>query len=66
LRLSGSWNRVDWLARLQVRPRDGKPLADFRGNGRDRELTRIVEEILDTVERLSAAGTGEKSDPKSI
>jgi hypothetical protein len=63
---SCAWNRVDWLARMQVRPRDGKPLADFRGNGRDRELTRIVEEILDTVERLAAASTGEKTDPESV
>jgi hypothetical protein len=25
------WQAVDWLARLQVRPKDGKPLASFRG-----------------------------------
>lgn len=45
-----AWNRVDWLAHMQVQPRHGKPLADFHGNRRDRELTKIAEEILDLLE----------------
>ena len=44
-----AWDELPWLARFQVRPVDGKPLAGFRGNGRDAELTKIAKEILKIV-----------------
>ncbi len=40
-----AWQKVPWLAKLQVRPLDGKPLA-LRGIRIDSELTKIAEEIL--------------------
>lgn len=44
---SCAWTKLPWLSKFQARPRDGRPLADFRGNGRDAELARIAEEILE-------------------
>ncbi len=45
-----AWDRVSWLAPIQARPRDGRPLASFGGNGRDRELKKITEEVLSLVQ----------------
>jgi hypothetical protein len=39
------WQAVDWLARLQVRPKDGKPLAAFKGYKVEEILTNITLEI---------------------
>lgn len=47
-----AWQKVSWLAKLQVRPLDGKPLA-LRGIRIDSELTKIAEEILGIID-----GTG--------
>src|SRR3954454_19537076 len=43
------WEEVPWLARLQVRPRDGRPLASFGGNRVNAELKKIAKEILEIV-----------------
>ncbi|HEY0554096.1 MAG TPA: toll/interleukin-1 receptor domain-containing protein [Thermoanaerobaculia bacterium] len=40
------WREVEWLAKLQVRPRDGKPLASLRGDRIDKELVAIAREVL--------------------
>jgi Domain of unknown function (DUF4062)/TIR domain len=42
---SCDWQVVPWLSPLQARPRDGKPLAGFRGDRIDAELATIAKEI---------------------
>lgn len=54
------WGELPWLSRFQARPRDGKPLADFRGNRRDAELAKIAKEILEIVRN----GTQPLASPK--
>jgi hypothetical protein len=44
---SCAWQKVPWLSRMQVRPRDGKPLASFRGDRRDQAMSDIATEIFD-------------------
>ena len=44
---SCAWQKVPWLSRMQVRPRDGKPLASFRGDRRDQAMSNIATEIFD-------------------
>jgi hypothetical protein len=39
------WQVVPWLSPLQARPRDGKPLASFRGDRAEAELAAIAKEI---------------------
>jgi len=41
-----AWQEIDWLRKIQARPLNGRPLADFRGNGRDSEMANITREIL--------------------
>jgi hypothetical protein len=47
-----AWKRVEWLARMNVRPKNGRPIWGEEGSGRvDEDLTIIAEEvaaILDT------------------
>lgn len=40
------WKQVEWIAALQVHPRDGKPLASLRGDRVDEELVALAEEVL--------------------
>jgi hypothetical protein len=40
------WRRVPWLAALQVRPWNGKPLSALRGSHIDEELMALAEETL--------------------
>ncbi len=46
-----AWRRVDWLARMNVRPKNGNPV--WRENGRyvDEELAAIAEEVADIIEQ---------------
>ena len=48
-----SWQDVPWLAEMQVRPRDGRTLASFKGDQRNRELVKIAREVR----QLLAAGS---------
>lgn len=41
------WQEVPWLAKLQARPRDGKPLQSYRGSRLNSELVKIVKEVLE-------------------
>jgi tetratricopeptide (TPR) repeat protein len=43
------WQEIPSLARLQARPRDGKPLASFKKGQLDAELEKISREIRDLV-----------------
>jgi hypothetical protein len=54
------WTELPWLAKLQARPRDGKPLADFRPARRDTELAKIAREILEIVRKRA------KPEPMTI
>jgi hypothetical protein len=42
-----AWKKVDWLASIQPRPRDGNPVWRSGGRYADVELARLVEEIAD-------------------
>lgn len=39
------WDIIDWLKAIQVRPKDGKPLAEFEEAQRDKVIKEIVREI---------------------
>lgn len=41
------WKKVAWLSRMQVRPKDGKPLAAYGANRRDEALSDIASEVYD-------------------
>ena len=40
-----AWKHVEWLAKMQVRPRDGRPLSAGDENQIDADLAEIAEEI---------------------
>ena len=42
---SCSWPKILWLSRLQARPTDGKPLAQFAGDDVDAMLSALVNEV---------------------
>ena len=42
-----AWQAVPWLRDLQIRPKDGKPIAEFRKAQRQHELANIAREISD-------------------
>jgi tetratricopeptide (TPR) repeat protein len=41
------WKKVEWLNRMQVRPKDGKPLASYSGDRRAKALSDIATEVYD-------------------
>ena len=47
-----AWTQVKWLSRLQVRPRDARPVSSLRGASREQALADVAEEIA----ALVAAG----------
>jgi serine/threonine protein kinase len=51
------WRRVRWLAEIQSRPQDGRPLAEGSAVQIERDLSELAEEIADLLQ-----GTGMK-DP---
>jgi tetratricopeptide (TPR) repeat protein len=63
-----SWQRVDWLQALQVRPKHGIPLEDIKEPGMDTILAEFSGEILDILYQTKpgdTAGTcGEDSTGK--
>jgi len=44
-----AWKEVDWLVRMNVRPRNGKPVWGNRGSHVDEDLTAIAEEVASIV-----------------
>ena len=50
------WQEVGWLARLQVRPADARPVASYRGNKVDEVLVEVAREIS-ALARAHAAQT---------
>jgi hypothetical protein len=47
------WRQVDWLAKMQTRPRDGNPLQGMSAARKARELTAIVAEIAQILSKSS-------------
>ena len=45
-----AWRKVDWLAQLQVRPRDGRPVWREGGRYADEHLADIAEQVADFLE----------------
>ncbi len=46
-----AWKQVGWLARMQVRPKDGKPLSGGSEHQIDTDLAAFAEEIANIVRR---------------
>jgi len=46
-----AWQKVDWLARLQVRPPKGTPIAKGSESDQDEKLSLIAEEVLSLLEK---------------
>lgn len=44
-----AWNQVEWLANMNIRPRNGNPVWSDGGSHVDRDLATIAEEIADIV-----------------
>jgi TIR domain len=44
-----AWAEVPWLARLQIRPKDARPIASFRGATLDKCLADVAREIASIV-----------------
>ena len=53
-----AWQEVEWLARLQVRPRSAKPLASHRGDKIDELLAAVSREVAALVKATTAADGG--------
>lgn len=49
------WKKVAWLSRMQVRPKDGKPLAAYGANRRDEALSDIASEVYDQFKTVPGA-----------
>ena len=48
-----AWKHVKWLARMNVRPKDGKPISGGNESQIDTDLTAIAEEIAGIIESAS-------------
>ena len=53
---SCAWRRVNWLAKMNVRPKNGDPVWREAGRYADDELAKIAEEVADIIEQASQAG----------
>ncbi|TKJ39738.1 hypothetical protein CEE37_10700 [candidate division LCP-89 bacterium B3_LCP] len=43
------WQKVNWLSRMQVRPKDSEPLLEGDENHQEKKLSAIAEEIADII-----------------
>lgn len=58
------WQKIPWLSPMQARPKDGKPLEDYRGSRRNKVLTDIATEIYERLEEVEREdGVDETSVP---
>ncbi len=48
-----AWKKVSWLSRMQIRPKDGKPLSAGNDYEIDADLAAIAEEIASIVKRTA-------------
>jgi tetratricopeptide (TPR) repeat protein len=54
-----AWKRVEWLARMQVRPKDGKPLSAGDEHQIDADLAVVAEEVAAIIGRATGEPTPE-------
>jgi tetratricopeptide (TPR) repeat protein len=47
-----AWNQVKWLSRMNLRPKDGKPLSGGNKHQIDTDLTAIAEEVSAIIKRV--------------
>jgi hypothetical protein len=50
-----AWRRVDWLAKMNVRPKNGTPVWREGGRYADEELAAIADEVAEIIARASQA-----------
>lgn len=61
-----AWQTVDWLSRLQVRPRNGKPLFSYTGSKRAEVLAHIVTEIYERFDSGDALTTYRQPESPNV
>ncbi len=49
-----AWKKVAWLTRMDVRPKNGRPVWGDEGYHVDEDLTVIAEEVADIIEKASS------------
>jgi hypothetical protein len=54
-----AWQRVEWLVRMQVRPKDGKPLSGGDEHQIETDLAAVAEEVAAIVDRATGRLTPE-------
>ena len=47
-----AWHKIDWLARMNVWPKNGNPIWGNDGSYADQELAIIAENIADLIKKL--------------
>jgi len=60
------WKEVGWLKRMQVRPKDGKPLAAHGGNRRDEALSDIATEVYRQIKKAPVSSPQLKKPERKI
>jgi hypothetical protein len=63
-----AWNTVGWLAAMNVRPKNGRPIWSGTGSRIDEDLARITHEVIEVVQRGDTdgpAGQFLKASPES-
>ncbi len=58
------WDDVKWLARMQLRPKDGKPLSTKKKYQVETDLASIAREVATIIESISSAPAFEASTTK--
>lgn len=54
-----AWKSVKWLSRMQVRPKNGKPISGGTDHQIDTDLTAIAEEVAALIDRATRKATVE-------
>ncbi len=49
-----AWRNVDWLAKMNIRPRNGRPIWSDRGSHVDEDLAAIAEEVADIIKKANS------------
>jgi tetratricopeptide (TPR) repeat protein len=58
-----AWKRVKWLAKMNVRPKNGRPVWGDAGIHVDEDLTAIAEEVAAIVKGVPYTGSGAEAPP---
>ena len=59
-----AWQQVEWLARMQVRPRDGRALENMKKSSVMTELKNVVLELADIISTLGNHSRRTKDDER--